>query len=114
MGELMVSMGELVVDPQHEVPNGARVDTMGTILQGKGAVVEVSVVIPAYNSEGTLADLVRRLDATLRDCCLRHEVILVNDGSRDASWERICNLVAEYPNVRGINLIRNFGQHNAI
>ena len=82
-------MGELVANPQHLVPNGARIDTEDTIIHGKGAVAEVSVVIPAYNSEGTLADLVRRLDSTLRGCCLRHEVILVNDGSRDASREQI-------------------------
>jgi undecaprenyl-phosphate 4-deoxy-4-formamido-L-arabinose transferase len=42
------------------------------------------------------------------------EVILVNDGSRDRSWEAICSIAQEYPWVHGINLMRNFGQHNAL
>ena len=42
------------------------------------------------------------------------EAILVNDGSRDQSWEIILQLATEYPWIRGINLMRNFGQHNAL
>jgi glycosyltransferase involved in cell wall biosynthesis len=77
-------------------------------------VFSVSVVVPVYNSEGTLEPLVDRLDAVLSRLCRDFEVILVNDGSRDASWERICALAAGRPWVRGINLMRNYGQHNAL
>ncbi|MBL8131728.1 MAG: glycosyltransferase family 2 protein [Anaerolineae bacterium] len=74
----------------------------------------VSVVVPVYNSEQTLAPLVERLRAVLIDLCPRHEIILVNDGSRDDSWGVIAALAQQVPQVRGINLMRNFGQHNAL
>jgi undecaprenyl-phosphate 4-deoxy-4-formamido-L-arabinose transferase len=43
-----------------------------------------------------------------------YEIILVNDGSTDNSWQMIENLADEHPEVCGINLMRNFGQHNAL
>jgi len=74
----------------------------------------VSIVVPVYNSEGTLAELVNRLRTVLPSCTSAFEIILVNDGSRDGSWQVIEGLVAECPSVRGINLMRNYGQHNAL
>jgi glycosyltransferase involved in cell wall biosynthesis len=73
----------------------------------------VSVVIPVYNSEATLPELILRLSKVLPDCSERYEAILVNDGSQDSSWEAVCRLAKQYSWVRGINLMRNFGQHNA-
>jgi undecaprenyl-phosphate 4-deoxy-4-formamido-L-arabinose transferase len=72
------------------------------------------VVIPVYNSEATLPTLVDRLAAVLPGVADRFEVILVNDGSRDGSWEAIAERAGKYGWVRGINLMRNYGQHNAI
>jgi len=74
----------------------------------------VSVVVPVYNSEGTLNPLVERLHAVLRDLVSAYEIILVNDGSRDRSWYVIQDLGKNDPQVRGINLMRNYGQHNAL
>jgi undecaprenyl-phosphate 4-deoxy-4-formamido-L-arabinose transferase len=74
----------------------------------------VSVVIPVFNSEPCLPELVARLGAVLSNVAQRYEVLLVNDGSRDRSWEVICQLTAQYPWVRGVNLMRNYGQHNAV
>lgn len=74
----------------------------------------ISVVIPAYNSMATLRPLIERLLPVLRSLSAGFEVILVNDGSRDASWQTIVGLAQEYGFVRGINLMRNFGQHNAL
>ena len=74
----------------------------------------LSVVVPAYNSERTLADLLLRLKPVLPSVAARFEVILVNDGSRDGSWSVIERLGREYPWVRGIDLMRNYGQHNAL
>jgi undecaprenyl-phosphate 4-deoxy-4-formamido-L-arabinose transferase len=74
----------------------------------------VSVVVPVYNSEGSLAQLVTRLEAVLDASGSTHEIILVNDGSRDRSWEVIGSLAASRRSVRGINLMRNYGQHNAL
>jgi glycosyltransferase involved in cell wall biosynthesis len=74
----------------------------------------VSVVIPVYNSEQILPELARRLAAVLPQACDHYELVLVNDGSRDGSWEQISRLAADHPWIRGINLMRNYGQHNAL
>ena len=75
----------------------------------------ISVVIPVYNSAKTLADLTQRITATFDKICDQYEIILVNDGSRDDSWPLVQSLMAEKPGViRGINLMRNYGQHNAL
>lgn len=73
-----------------------------------------SVVIPVYNSELTLEMLVERLSQVLPDITSTYEVILVNDCSLDHSWEIICRLSQQFPWIRGINLMRNYGQHNAL
>ena len=74
----------------------------------------ISVIVPVYNGELTLPDLVRRLEPVLRVLTGRYELVLVNDGSRDQSWAIIQSLAAENWWVRGINLMRNYGQHNAL
>ena len=74
----------------------------------------VSIVIPVYNGADTLEALVDRLlrvfQAAGRDC----EVLMVNDGSRDRSWQTIQALAEHHPEVSGFKLMRNFGQHNAL
>jgi len=74
----------------------------------------LSVVIPVYNSEESLEELARRLGEALASITREFEVILVNDGSRDGSWKKICQLRERYPFIRGICLMRNYGQHNAL
>lgn len=74
----------------------------------------LSVVVPVYNSEETLPVLVSRLEAVLAAHGSLFEVVLVNDGSKDNSWDVIQELAARFPWVHGINLARNFGQHNAL
>lgn len=74
----------------------------------------LSVVVPAYRSAGTLGELVARLEPVLRAAADRFEVVLVNDGSRDATWTVIEQLRAQHSWLRGIDLIRNYGQHNAL
>ncbi len=77
-------------------------------------VDSLSIIIPVYNSAATLDTLVSRLTDALEDIGIPYEIILVNDGSRDASWERIVALSQMYKRLRGINLMRNYGQHNAL
>ena len=72
-----------------------------------------SVVVPVYKSQATLPELVERLDKVLSNLTDTFEVILVNDDSPDQSWEVISSLARQYPQVRGIDLMRNYGQHNA-
>jgi len=74
----------------------------------------LSVVIPVYNSQAILSELIESLGATLAELADRYEVVLVNDGSRDESWKEISRLASTRAWVRGINLMRNFGQHNAL
>ncbi len=72
-----------------------------------------SVVIPLYRCERTIVPLVERLAGALPEIAEHFEVILVNDGSPDASWSRVEELAARFPWVMGIKLMRNYGQHNA-
>jgi len=74
----------------------------------------ISIVIPVYNSEASLAALLDRLAQALPALSETFEVILINDGSRDRSWNKIVALSQEFPWLRGINLMRNYGQHNAL
>ena len=74
----------------------------------------VSVVVPVYNSEQCLRELARRIGRVLESRNDSYELILVNDASRDRSWEVICELASQYRWISGINLTRNFGQHNAL
>ena len=73
----------------------------------------ISVVVPVYNSQATLVPLVQRLEPVLR-AIGDFEIILVNDGSPDQSWSVIQKLTAQFTFVAGINLMRNYGQHNAL
>ncbi|MBL9180385.1 MAG: glycosyltransferase family 2 protein [Verrucomicrobiaceae bacterium] len=74
----------------------------------------ISVVVPVYNSAPMLTELVRRLEATLKSMGQAFELIFVNDGSRDQSWEVILKLASEHSWVRGLSMMRNYGQHNAL
>jgi glycosyltransferase involved in cell wall biosynthesis len=72
----------------------------------------LSIVVPVYNSAPCLKLLVRELIEALGDT--ERELILVNDGSRDESWQVVQELTATYPWIRGIDLMRNYGQHSAL
>ena len=74
--------------------------------------IEISVVVPVYNSEACLDALVHAVHAALNAAA--YELILVNDRSSDGSWNRICALVHGNPHVIGINLRKNSGQDNAL
>ncbi len=72
----------------------------------------LSVVIPVYYSEEILPQLVEKLGEVLPTLGMDYEVILVNDGSTDGSWQEIVNLSREFSWVVGVNMMRNYGQHN--
>jgi undecaprenyl-phosphate 4-deoxy-4-formamido-L-arabinose transferase len=74
----------------------------------------LSIVIPVYNSEESLPILLDRLGSLLPTLATSFEVILVNDASRDHSAAVIERASSEFPWVVGIQLMRNFGQHNAV
>jgi undecaprenyl-phosphate 4-deoxy-4-formamido-L-arabinose transferase len=74
----------------------------------------ISVVTPVYNGEASIAELCRRLCEVLPRIATEYEIIFVNDDSRDRSWEIISELSSRLGTVRGLNLMRNYGQHNAL
>jgi undecaprenyl-phosphate 4-deoxy-4-formamido-L-arabinose transferase len=74
----------------------------------------ISVVIPVYNSSEILPKLISELETVLISCTNKHQIILVNDCSKDNSWQIILNLTKQYSFIKGINLMKNYGQHNAI
>jgi glycosyltransferase involved in cell wall biosynthesis len=77
-------------------------------------VSSVSIVVPVYDGSQTLAALLDRIERTLVGIGLPFEVIAVNDGSRDDSWRVIQEETSRRPWLVGIDLSRNFGQHNAL
>lgn len=72
----------------------------------------LSIVIPLLNEESSLAELTERINSVLRD--FSYEVIFVDDGSDDASWEVISSLHQSYQNVKGIRFRRNRGKSDAL
>lgn len=75
-------------------------------------MIEISIVIPVYNSEECVHELNNQIEESLKG--VRHETILVNDGSNDQSWEKIKEVCCKHKNTIGINLRKNAGQDNAI
>lgn len=85
-----------------------------TIMANAMPPPSVSVVMPTYRSEASLRPLVARLLAVLQARPAEFEIILVNDGSPDHGWPLIADLARANHHIRGIDLMRNFGQHNAL
>lgn len=77
-------------------------------------VPRLSVVIPVYNSKASLRTLMDRLVPVLEARAASFEIIFVNDGSADGSWKVVEALAKKRSYVRAINLMRNYGQHNAL
>lgn len=81
---------------------------------GAATTPEISVVLPVFNEESGLAETYRRVKAVLIGTGLTHEIVLVNDGSRDGSWQGILDLANADRTVKAVNLSRNFGHQIAI
>ena len=74
----------------------------------------ISVVVPVYHSQDSLEPLVRRLECCLSSLKVPYEIIFINDGSRDRSWDVVQRMAREESRIRGFDLSRNYGQHNAL
>jgi undecaprenyl-phosphate 4-deoxy-4-formamido-L-arabinose transferase len=74
----------------------------------------LSIVIPVYRSAENLPELAAELARVLPTLAEEFEVILVDDGSPDNSWQVVRQLARQYPWLCGIGLMRNYGQHNAL
>src|SRR5687767_1157009 len=74
----------------------------------------LSVVTPVYRAEAIVPELVRRICLAVEPITADFEVVLVEDGSPDASWSAIAAECRKDGRVKGVRLSRNFGQHAAI
>lgn len=77
-------------------------------------VENLSVVIPVYNDQEVIQELYRRLHPVLQKIATKYEVVLVDDGSKDNSWEEIMSLRSKDDHIVAVKLARNFGQQNSI
>lgn len=75
---------------------------------------EISVVLPVFNESETLAELRQRLIGALESCGRTFEIVFVDDGSRDNSFEIMARLATEDPRIRAVRLSRNFGHQMAL
>lgn len=73
----------------------------------------LSIVAPCYNEEAGLAAFVDRVVTVCRRAGCSYEIVLVNDGSRDGTWDKISELASKTPGVVGVNLSRNHGHQLA-
>ncbi len=75
---------------------------------------QISVVVPVFNEEESLTELTKWISRVMTDHDFSYEVIFINDGSDDLSWNIINSLSREYEEVKGINFIRNYGKSAAL
>ena len=81
----------------------------------KMPALDLTIVVPVYNSSGTLALLLERLTQTIGSITQDYEIVLVDDGSRDDSWAVIQSLKKRFgDHMIAVQLMRNYGQHNAL
>ena len=76
--------------------------------------VDISIVSPVYKAESLISNLVIQIRHAIKPLNENFEILLIEDGSPDKSWEQIEKLCLQFPEIRGIRLSRNFGQHHAI
>ncbi len=76
--------------------------------------LDLSIVVPLYNEEESLPELVAWIDRVATEHKLTYEVIMIDDGSTDRSWEVVEQLAAQYDTVRGIAFRRNYGKSAAL
>lgn len=74
----------------------------------------ISIIIPVYNSENIILKTVASLLTEIKKNNYEAEIILINDGSPDQSWRVIKTIAEEHSIVKSINLVKNYGQHNAV
>lgn len=76
--------------------------------------LDISVVVPLYNERESLGELTAWIDRVARENGLSYEIVMVDDGSRDGSWDKIERLSADYPSLRAIRFARNYGKSAAL
>ena len=75
---------------------------------------DIAIILPVYNNEGSISKLTQKIKEACKKIKKTYQIIFVDDGSSDQSWSKICKENSFDKNIKGINFISNFGQHNAI
>jgi polyisoprenyl-phosphate glycosyltransferase len=92
--------------------SSTRLSQVGAPPLDRGAF-SFSVVVPVFNSVEIVGETVDQIVTVFEDAGLSYELILVNDGSRDGSWEIIAEKARSNPHIVALNMLRNYGQHHA-
>jgi len=76
--------------------------------------MDISIIIPLLNEQESLPELTSWITRVMTENNFSYEVIFIDDGSTDKSWETIQNLSAENSNIKGIKFLTNFGKSQAL
>ena len=76
--------------------------------------LDISVVVPLYNEQESLSELTSWIDRVAKDNNLSYEIIMVDDGSTDDSWDMVEQLKEQFPAIKGIRFARNYGKSAAL
>ena len=76
--------------------------------------LDISVVVPLYNEEESLPELVQWIDRVANENSLSYEIILIDDGSTDRSWSVVEELKKQYAQIKGLSFLRNYGKSAAL
>ena len=76
--------------------------------------MDLSIIIPLYNEDESLTELHNWIEKVMQTHHFSYEIICIDDGSSDQSWNVITQLSAKNPNVKGIKFLRNFGKSQAL
>jgi glycosyltransferase involved in cell wall biosynthesis len=74
----------------------------------------VSVVVPAHNEAPGIAHAIEVIGGVLEGCGVRWEIVVVDDGSRDGTYDRVCEIARRDPRIKGVRFSRNFGKESAL
>ena len=77
-------------------------------------LIDISVVVPLLNEEESLPELSTWIDRVMRENNFKYEIVFINDGSTDNSWEVIKSLAEKNDNIKGISFRRNYGKSAAL
>ena len=77
-------------------------------------IKDISVILSIYNENESLPELVERIRKVMADNGFSYELIMVDDGSRDGSWDTVRRLAGGHDDIRGISFRRNYGKSAAL
>ena len=75
---------------------------------------DIAIILPVFNNEKTIPKITKLIIKSCNKIKKKYEIIFVNDDSKDQSWSKILELNSVNKNIKGVDFINNFGQHNAI